>query len=169
MDHYLDSCIESQQEVEAVIIHWSIALTSRDRSMRQGSRTCSVTGRHFFSFVRGRGSYTWVHMHPLFEMHIKYISKCQKNTNKNASCISWHVTYSQSCFRKNRYVLCLVLKRQIFGVKIVYFSRHYLSFLHRVQKLSVLRETLRVLIERVPLHAKFLFLIFYFLKYVLYI
>jgi hypothetical protein len=48
-----------------------------------------------------------------------------------------------------------VQKRQILGAEIVYFSRYFFSFLHRVQKLLVLCENLRAHIEHVHLHAKF--------------
>jgi hypothetical protein len=63
---------------------------------------------------------------------------------------------------KNRYLLYFMQKIQIFRAKIIYFS---FIFLHRVQKLSILCETLHAHIEHVSLYANFFPKFFTFLKY----
>jgi hypothetical protein len=96
-------------------------------------------------------------MLPVFEICFILNLKCQKILTKNFARRSQHSLCSQSCFTKKITYFVLCVKKTKFGAKKTLNETFVLSFLHKIQEISVFRKTWPVHIECRDVHVKFLF------------
>ena len=78
-------------------------------------------------------------MHPLCKMHFNWILKCQKNSNKIFGCTYEYSIFAYKSLMKKKHFFCGRCKKtkKLFGTK-SFWNTGYLSFLHRLQKMSLL-------------------------------
>ena len=93
-------------------------------------------------------------MHPLWKMHFKYISKCQKIWHRNFGCISGYSMSVKKVSRKKD-IFCGLYKKKV-SLKLILDHRK-LSFLHRSQKILFFHEILWASIECPYVHLNFFF------------
>jgi hypothetical protein len=105
--------------------------------------------------------YSWVHTFFCFEMHLWYILKWLKISNKKFIYMYIFTCYVRTKYflHENQQVVWVVSKRQNLVLKIRIFMRHI--FLHRPQIISVFRETTRTHIDCQDIHAKYFVGIFW--------
>jgi hypothetical protein len=88
-----------------------------------------------------------VYMLPLFEMHFEHILKYGKIQHKMLH-VYLHILCANEVVSAKFNLLCSLCTKKInFGAKIMNFSSHFLSFLHKAQKMSIFGGTLHVHIE----------------------